>query len=380
MRIAIEALGIEHSGGGRAATLNLLKPLFTLDDQNDYLVYLSAPEPSLEGLNPHVRQQILPVRNRFLARLCAQVLLPLHVRRSQVDLVHFAKNQVVVGCGIPTIATVYDLTTLRYPRAYPRVDVMYWRYILSHQLRQMRRIIAISQSTASDLESFYGILSKRITVIYPGYDPCFRVVGRDQVSVARERLGLPEKYLVHVGSISLKKNLSTLVEAFLDFRRRTNFSGKLVFVGANYHKGRDERFVQLVAQPSARDAIALLGYVPKDLLVDVLNGAQAFLFPSLHEGFGIAVLEAMACGTPVIAHAVGAVCEVIGDAGVLVEPPTDIDIWSQAIERVAADASQRERLRQAGLERAALFSAEHGARQTLQVYSDVYKANCPCPR
>lgn len=375
MRIAIEALGIERPGGGRVATLNLLRALLTLDDQNEYLLYLSAPEPALASMNSRARQQVIPVHNRFLARLWLQVLLPLQIRRRRVDLIHFAKNQVVLGTGIPTVVTVYDLTTLKHPQAYPMIDVWYWRHILPRQFRRTHRLIALSQSTAADLVTLCKIPSERITVIYPGYDSSFHVVTQEQVRAGRERLGLPENYFIHVGNISLKKNLSTLVEAFLDFRQRNNFDGKLVFVGTDYHKGRDEHFKRLVAQSNARDAVILTGYVSKDLLVDLLNGALAFLFPSLHEGFGLAVLEAMACGTPIIAHAAGAVCEVVGNAGIIIESPTDIRSWSHAIESLVTDRSLREQLRQAGLQRAKLFSAEECARRTLQLYAGLTSAS-----
>lgn len=376
MRVAIEALGIERAGGGRVATLNLLRSLLTLDKQNDYLIYLSAPEPSLEGLSPSARQYIFPIRNRFLARLGAQIFLPLHLRYQKVDVVHFAKNQVILGCGRKTVATVYDLTTLRYPQAYPVVDVAYWRHILPRQLRCVRRIIAISQTTADDLGTFYRIARMQISVIYPGYDPSFRVVEQDEVTAARELFGLPEEYFVHVGNISLKKNLSTVIEAFLSFRQHTGFSGKLVLVGGGYHKGHDDHFVRLLSQPRVQDVVVSLGYVPKGRLVGLLNGAQAFVFPSLHEGFGIAVLEAMACGVPVIAHAAGAVREVIGDAGIIIESSKDIDSWSRAMENVLTDRRLREHLHQVGIERARLFTAERCARETLQAYLDVQGESC----
>ena len=370
MRIAIEALGIRRPGGGRAATLTLLKSLLLLDAQNDYLVYLEAPEPALAGLNPRARQRILPVHNRFLARVILQALLPVEIRRRRVDLIHFVKNQVVPGTGAAAraLATVYDLTTLRYPRAFPLVDVLYWRYLLPRQLRQMDGLIALSESTASDLVAYYQLPREQIIVIPPGYDPFYRPAAPGQVLEARQRYGLPEGFFLHVGSLSSKKNLAMLLDAFLAFRRRSGFSGKLVLAGAKYPKGHDRKFARRLAQTDAREAVVLTGHVPRELLVGLYGGALAFLFPSLHEGFGIAPLEAMACGAPVIVHAAGAVREVVGDAGIVMESASDSYSWSQAIETVTADPALRARLRQAGLERAKLFTAEKTAHQTLQLY------------
>ncbi len=372
MRIAIEALGIEQPGGGRVATLNLLKPLLKLDDLNEYVIYLSTREPSLEGLNPRARQCILPIHNRFVARLYLQMLLPLMLRRQKIDLVHFVKNQVVWGTGAKSIVTVYDLTTLRYPTAYPLADVWYWRYLLPRLYRSMNGLIAISEATASDLVAYYNLPRDLIKVIHCGYDPAYQIATPQTIETARERYQLRDvEYFIHVGNLSLKKNLAMLLEAFLDFRQRTGFNGKLVLVGENYSKGRDERFFEILNRPEVRAAVLLPGYVPQDQIIGLYGGALAFVFPSLHEGFGLVALEAMACGTPVIVHAAGAVREVVGEAGIVIESSTDVHAWSRALERIAGEPLTRARLRQAGLNRAQLFLAERTARQTLQLYHHI---------
>jgi alpha-1,3-rhamnosyl/mannosyltransferase len=290
--------------------------------------------------------------------------------------VHFLKNQTVLGTGVKSIVTVYDLTTLRHPEAYPTVDVWYWRHILPRQYRKIDRVIAISEATAVDLVNCYQVPRERIRVIHCAYDPIFRIASAQQIERSCGDYGLNGlEYFVHVGNLSLKKNLAVLVEAFLDFKKRTGFAGKLVLVGEHYSKGRDERFFRVLARPEARAAVLLTGHVPQEKLPGLYGGALAFLFPSLHEGFGLAPLEAMACGTPVIAYAGAAVREVVGDAGVLLESATDVGEWSRTLERVANDPSLRERLRQAGLVRAALFGGERAARQMLQQYEEMAPAS-----
>jgi glycosyltransferase involved in cell wall biosynthesis len=369
MRIAIDALGIDRPGGGRVATLNLLRPLLALDTDHEYVICLSAPEPSLAGLNPNARQYVVPLRNRFASRVLLQAALPVLCRRERIDLVHFVKNQVVLGTGARSIATVYDLTTLRHPEAYPAVDVWYWRHVLPRQYRRIDHVIAISAATKSDLVSLWQLGDDRISVIHCGYDPAYRVPTPQHVETTRRQHGLQgTDYFIHVGNLSLKKNLAMLLEAFLDFRRRTGFAAKLVFVGADYPKGRDHRFFEILARPEAREAVVVTGHVPQDQLIGLYGGALALAFPSLHEGFGLVVLEAMACGTPVIAHAAGAVGEVVGDAGLAIESATDIEAWSRALERIASQPSVRVELRRAGLDRVREFEPERMARQTLQVY------------
>jgi glycosyltransferase involved in cell wall biosynthesis len=372
VRIAIEALGIDRPGGGRIATLNLLRPLLAIDSQHEYVIYLSTPEPSLDGLNPRAHQRIVPVRNRFLARLALQAVLPIACRQQQFDLVHFVKNQVVAGTGTRTIATVYDLTTLRHPEVYPPVDVWYWRNVLPRQYRKLNALIAISESTASDLVSFFQVPRDRIRVIHCGYDPAYRPPPPQEIEMVLRRHALHGmEYFIHVGNLSLKKNLAMLVDAFVDFRRRTGFAGKLVLVGGDYPKGRDEDFYRLLSGAEVQGAVVLTGHVPQRDLIGLYGGALALVFPSLHEGFGLVALEAMACGTPVITHAAGAVREVVGTAGIVIDAATDASAWSRALERVAGDPSLRATMREAGLDRATAFTAEQSARHTLHLYEQI---------
>jgi len=372
MRIAIEALGIDRPGGGRVATLNLLKPLLALDREHEYVLYLSAPEPDLAGLNPRVTPRVVQVRGRFASRVFLQAVLPVWCRRDRIDLVHFVKNQVVLGTGARTVATVYDLTTLRHPEAYPAVDVWYWRQVLPREYRRMDRLIAISASTRSDLVALCGLSPDRIRVVRCAYDPAYQVPTPAQIDAAVERYGLAgSPYFIHVGNLSLKKNLAMLLEAFLDFRQRTGFTGYLVLAGAEYHKGRDRRFFEILARSEAQASVRLTGHVPQEHLIGLYGGSLAFVFPTLHEGFGLVALEAMACGAPVIAHAAGAVREVVGGAGIVLASATDVRTWSEALERVAGTPSVRADLVRAGLDRVRQFAPERVARETLAVYEEL---------
>jgi len=372
MRIAIEALGISRPGGGRAATLNLLRPLLTMDQANEYVIYLDSPEPELANISTRARQRIIPIRNRFMSRLYLQAIMPVEMRRGKIDLVHFVKNQMISRCGAPSVVTVYDLTTLRHPEAFPGVDVWYWRHVLPRQYHRADGIVAISESTAQDLITYYRLPREKIAVIYPGYDPVYRPLSAEQSQTIRQHYGLAdEQYFIHVGSFSVKKNLAMLIDAFLDFRQRTGFTGRLVFVGADYPKGRDHAFAQRLTQSEVRAAVVLTGAISNEDLAALYNGALALLFPSLHEGFGIVALEAMACGVPVVAHAAGAVREVVGDAGIIIDSATDVVQWSRTMQTVVADESLRAHLSRAGIDRARSFAPEFIVRQMLNLYQSV---------
>ena len=367
MRIAIDALGISQPGGGRSATLNLLQPLLELDSENEYLVFVDAPEPALAGL-ANLRQMVAPTRHRFAVRLWAQATWPRLLRRERVDLIHYTKNLTTGLNPCPAVVTVHDLTILVHPEIYPAVDVIYWRTIERYCLRHVDRIIAVSQVTALDLERFYAISSERIEVIYEGIDDVFGPVKEARIAAVRAKYGLPESYLLHVGSISPKKNLSTLARAYGHLVQRGAFAGPLVLVGRSYWKKGDAALDACVAEQSDSGRIIRTGPVPQEDLPALYAGATCFVFPSLHEGFGLVPLEAMACGAPVIASRVGALQEVIGEVAVFVDDPTNERALADRLALVLADASWRQQLREQGIALGKRFSRERAARHTLELY------------
>jgi glycosyltransferase involved in cell wall biosynthesis len=365
MRIAIDALGIAQPGGGRTATLNLLTALFRIDRENQYLVFLDEPETALAA--PNVQQRLVSSRGRFAARLWAQLVLPIALRRSSMDLVHHIKNLGTFGNPGSTVVTVYDLSVLSQPDIYPLSDRVYWRWIEPATLRQAQRIIAISQSTAQDLSAYYGIGADKIDIVYPGYDPAFVPLLAADVARIRHKYRLPDRFLLHVGSISRKKNLAPVVRA-MALLARHDPTASLVLAGRVYGKAFDRELFQLMGDRATAGRVVMLGPVPPEDLPGLYNCATAVVYPSLQEGFGLVALEAMACGTPVVTSGSGAIGEVVGDAAIIVSSANDDVEWSAVMERVLADSDQRAQLRRLGLNRARLFSNEEGARQTLAVY------------
>lgn len=373
MKIAIEALGISQPGGGRSATLNLLEALFEIDTENRYLVFVDALEPSLD--HKHVRQKVIPIKHRLLARLGAQLVLPAVLRQEGVELTHFVKSLGLALVPSKTVVTIFDLTILRYPDIYPAIDVWYWRAIEPRTLRRADRVIAISQHTADDLERFYQLPPERIVVIYPCASPTFRPAGEAEIARVRARYGLLRETIIHVGSISRKKNLTTLVKAFARFRQATGFPGQLVLVGREYGKGRDEELSRSISALGLEEAVVFTGPVPDQDLPPLYSASALCVFPSLHEGFGLVALEAMACGVPLITTAVGAIAEVVGEAALVLRNPTDENELSLALRRVLEDPDLRGQMIEQGLAQTGRFSRAEAARQTLQLYREVAGAN-----
>jgi glycosyltransferase involved in cell wall biosynthesis len=368
MRIAIDALGINKFGGGRTATIFLLQKLFEIDTKNHYLVVLSAYEPSLDTTAGNVKQWIIPIKNRFLVRVFAQLTFPLKLRG--YDVVHFTKNLNLVGPLPPQIVTIFDVTILLHPELMPKIDYWYYKNIQKYTLQKAQRVIAISKDVANGIKKFYGISEERIRIVYLAAAGHFKQSTAEQIKIIREKYSLPEKYFIHVGHLDRKKNLTNLIKAFDIARQKTGFQGKMVLVGEQYPKGHDAELVPTINSLGLGNEVIFTGGVPDADLPAILSGAMAKVFPSIHEGFGLAVIEAMACGTPVIVGRAGAVEEIVEDNGILLDR-VDIETIADALVRIINDDGLRNQLSQRGLERSINFSWEKAATQTLEIYQEI---------
>jgi glycosyltransferase involved in cell wall biosynthesis len=372
MKIAIEALGIHYVGGGRTAILSLFEALFAMDPQNQYKVFLSQPEPSLVNPSGNVQQVIAPTRNRFLLRLWAQVYLPFLTRG--YDLVHFTKNLAVFGTPAKTIITIHDLTTVFFPKLFNPIDVWYWQHILPVSLRNAQKIVAVSQTTAQDIINFYHMPAEKIQVVYNVLPPYIHRPQANEIEQVRQKYGLRNPYFIHVGRLDKKKNLSFLVEAFADFKKKVNQPFDLVLVGEIYKSSPDENLIATIERFSLQDSVRLLGRAP-DADISALNGgASAAVYVSLHEGFGLSPVEAMACGTPVIIHNSGAIGEVVADAAILLDSLT-IQTVSDTLTAFSQHPERQADLRAKGLARSQSFSGPYSAGQILNLYESLVREN-----
>jgi glycosyltransferase involved in cell wall biosynthesis len=368
VKIALEALGIDDYGGGRTASLNLFKHLTEIAPQHEYLAILTQAEPSLA-----MEQSVVPIENRFLARIWAQAVLPIKMR--DYDLAHFVKNLAVFQMPIPTVVTVYDMTPLLYPDLFPKVDVWYWQHVQARSLEQANAVIAISHTTKSDIERCYSMEGSKIHVVYPSVSTRFRPAGSEALAHIGEKYGLPRDYILHVGRLDRKNNIAALVEGFARFRQQAEpgYRGKLVIVGGRYAKTPSADLDSIIEQAGLQNEVILTGRVSDDDLPALYSGAQVAVLTSWHEGFGLVAVEAMACGTPLIAHRSGAIPEVAGDAALLFDSP-DSETIAAALEEVIGEPELRARLQQRGQQRARLFQAKEDARAVLKIYQEVIKA------
>jgi len=363
-RIAIDALGIHRYGGGRSAILNLLDALFQIDRKNQYDLFLSQSETSLPN-NEQVHQYICPFRNRFLSRLWLQFIVPLCQKKW--NLIHFTKNLGVFGHSLPNIVTIHDMTTVLYPEIFPRFDVWYWRHIGKITVQKAEMLIAVSHTTAQDIEKIYSISPDKIQVIHHGIDRNFHPKDLEAIQTTKRKYQIPDNYLLFVGHIDRKKNLPMLIHAFAKVTQTPAFNGKLVIVGEEYEKTREGTIYPLIRELDLVEDIILVGFVPDQDLPAIFSGATATLFSSYHEGFGLVALEAMACGSPLIASDAGAIREVTGEASRIVSS-NDSSHFAQAILEVLENPTLQQKMREEGLVRASTFSWEAAAQKTLSLY------------
>ena len=265
---------------------------------------------------------------------------------------------------VPTVLTVHDLIYRRYPQHHKPLNRWFLTGAMPLFCRRADRIIAVSEQTRSDLVSSYGVPADKVTVVYEAADGRFRPQHPEAVRAVRLRHGLPERYVLYVGTIEPRKNLVRLLEAFEPLRSR-GLVDALVIVGRRgWLTGP---FFDALKRSSVKDCVILPGFVSDADLPAVMAGAAALALPSEFEGFGLPIVEAMACGTPVVCSGTSSLPEVAGDAALLVDP-TDTQAWSDTLARVLTDPSLRAELAARGLARAATFGWDRAARETVAVY------------
>ncbi len=275
--------------------------------------------------------------------------------------------------NIPTVLTVHDLIFERFPQFHKRMNYLYLRTAMPLYCRRATAIITISEATKDDLLTFYGVDPAKITVISEAAAPQFVPQSQERIAAVRRRYALPPRYILAVGTIEPRKNLTRLVDACGPLLQE-GLADALVLVGSR--GWLYESFFQHLETLPWRDKVILPGFVADEDLPAVYGGATLTAQPSLCEGFGLPVLEAMACGSPVCASNASSLPEVAGDAARYFSPKSTEEM-SETLRYLLCDPAVRQEMRQAGLQRAATFSWERTARQTMAVYERVIHSSDP---
>ena len=363
MRIGINALFLGRPGTGSGQyTHNLLGALARVNSTNEYLLFSPGATPSIPNIQ-------YPISNR--AKLWfEQVSFPRACRH--LDLAHVPYFASPLFPTVPTVVTVHDLIPLLLPAYRGSLLARLYTRLVATAARKAEAIITVSQASQRDIVRYLHIPPERIHVTYEAVGEAFRPVeGEAQLAAIRQKYALPERYLLYLGGFDQRKNLSALLRAFALL---VNKQRRARLVVAGRLPGRDSPLFpdprRLVRELGVEERVTFTGWVPEGDKPALLSGATAFVFPSLYEGFGLPPLEAMACGTPVIASNRSSLPEVVGEGGILVEP-TDAKALAEAMEVLLIDDVLRAELRQRALAQAAKFSWKQTALETLAVYRKV---------
>jgi glycosyltransferase involved in cell wall biosynthesis len=283
------------------------------------------------------------------------------------EIFHATEHLLLPLRSAPTVLTVHDLIFRHLPTHHKPLNRWYLNLTMPLYCRRANHIISVSEHTKRDLIAAYGLVPSKVTVVHEAASSHFCPQSSEVIASVRSRYGLPERYLLFVGTVEPRKNLGRLLSAF-ESAHAEGLADGLVIVG---QRGwlYDDFFAQLEKSP-VRDRVILPGYVDDRDLPALYAGARVFAFPSVYEGFGLPVLEAMACGVPVAASNASSIPEIGGDAAMYFDP-LDVRSMSDALFRLLRDSELQGELRSQGLARAASFSWERAAMETRAVYDAV---------
>lgn len=334
---------------------------------DDDLIVFTGPEkpPASTGFHPGItwHHSILPTASPNVRIAWEQTVATLGIPRSGVDLLHAPVNVISMGVRVPQVVTVHDLAFHHYPEQYPGMKQRYLRTMTRASVRRATLVIAVSEATRQDIIRIHDVDPERVVVVPNGVDDFMRPLPETEVAAFREQQNLPEHFFLFLGTLQPRKNVEGLVRAFASVSMGVDWP--LVIAGA---KGwQYEQIFRLVEELGLTSRVRFAGHVPGEHLPLWYNAATMLVYPSRYEGFGLPLLEAMACGTAVIGSTASSLPEVVGDAGLLVDPD-DIPGLAESMLRLASDSELRQQLEQRGLERSTSFTWQETARLTAGVY------------
>ncbi|MGK0639290.1 glycosyltransferase family 4 protein [Schleiferia thermophila] len=373
-RIGFEAQRIFRSKkhGMDFVALELLKALKKIDQKNEYFVYVNeGDDPCFESAD-----NFRVIVHKAPYPLWEQMWLPRRAERDGVHLLHCTSNTAPIWHNIPLMVTLHDVIYLeKFPlfapgyTPYQRFGNMYRRWVVKTAIPAANRVLTVSQYEVENVLRFLPAVRDRLYVLYNGVGNHFRkITDRGILQEVIDKYHLPERFIVFLGNTDPKKNTENTLKAFAEFSKQSNQSHKLLLGDLN----RDfvKNLLEKNGIPEIIGQIQFTGYIKNTDLPAILSLADLFLYPSIRESFGIPILEAMACGTPVITSNVTSMPEVAGQAALLVDPHNP-SIIASAIRKVLRDQELKNTLIERGYERAKTFKWENSASQLVNHYKQL---------
>lgn len=366
MRVGLDGIVFR---GRDAGTLRyseqLLRGLAACSPEHRYVIFGSPAAFRPEATPRSSRFIYLDPRPKpIFPRALQQQLYRSWSARGPLDLLHSLAFVPPLGYRGATVTTIHDLVFVVHPETKKWTGRLWWNIFGRKGIEKSDRIMAVSECTRRDLIRLFHVPGEKVRVVYP----CTRDLFHPSDSgPMRTKYHLPSKYILYVGTLERRKNIANVIRAYSEARRMGLPDHALVLAGEpGWLYGDISRTVE---ELDLRDRVHFTGYVPDEDLPGLYSGADLFVFLSKYEGFGLPVLEAMACGVPVLASNVSSLPEVVGDAGVLI-PPDDVQCAAHEILRIISDKDLRSQMRTKGLDRASGFTPERMGREALAVYEE----------
>jgi glycosyltransferase involved in cell wall biosynthesis len=359
-----EANQLQRVGSGQIG-IELLRNIEKLDHKNSYTILLASPPlPDLPKERRGFRYKILKPN-----KLKTFLAIPLEVFRTKdkPDVIFSPTHYIPRFTKIKRVAMIFDLSFLHFPAMFNKRDLYQLINWTKYSVKNSNHLITISQFSKKDIVKSYGIDKNSVTVAYPGYnsDHFYPVNSQDKIKKVLDKYNINQPYILYTGTIQPRKNLVRLIQSFAKIEGM-----KLVIAGKYSGVGRQawmtDEILDAPKKFGIENKVIFTNYVPTEDLPLLMNGALAYILPSLWEGFGIPPLEAMACGTPVIVSDVSSLPEVVGDAGLLINPESTDQI-EQAIRVISTDKKLHDKLSLKSLERAKRFSYKKMAKEVIKV-------------
>ena len=376
MRIGIDYTSaiLQRAGIGRY-TRGLVHALSEVDQRNQYVLYSAGKDTSAPSWPDAFSVRELPITDRHMAIIWQRLRIPLPVEliTGRIDILHSPDFVLPPVARAATVLTVHDLSFMRYPEC-SSPDLL--RYLMDSVPRSVRRadsVLADSESTRADLIEIMGVPGERIHVLHPAVEPEFTRQGGAEAGereALKSRYGVSRPYILGLGTLQPRKNFERLIRAYAALRHERRIPHQLVIGGG---KGwLYDAIETTIGELALKDDVLLIGFVDEVDLPALYRQADLFAFPSLYEGFGIPILEAMACGTPVVTANVSSMPEVAGGAALLV-PPEDVDAIAEALWRGLDDSALRIELVKQGLEQVGQFCWRRSAERLLGIYDIILR-------
>lgn len=374
MRVAYDARALSKNKAGIGYYTSFLLKYIIANDSTINLFLCSNKEITFEKNEGVELIETSGLLWKLNSNLWFQLMLPLILKKRKVDLFHGTMFLTPVLSSVPSIITIYDMVLDIFP------ETMFWKnrlplkLLMKKSAKKAARVIAISESTKKDIIKYLGIEQEKINVIYPGVSREFSPQNKEYDKNVLSKYNLSLGYILSVGTLEPRKNLIRLLNAYKMIVANEGSMPQLVIVGG--HGWLKEDINRVIDSLGLTEKVILTGYVSDSDLPALYRSAKVFVYPSLYEGFGLPPLEAMACGTPVISSNTSSIPEVVGDAGLLVDPYRPDEI-ARAITIVLKDEELRNHLKHAGLIRSGLFSWDKTAQETIKLYQEVIEEKNP---